>query len=727
MAGGGEIQRVRGRAMPLSMPAAADEFSAPAAALKSLAADLSSLGSQTASWADTAASNEGKRAGAVAGTQDGYAPLRLNTLYAESYDASGNRAFLNRQETSARGELMNAALEHGDEPAAMKAASDAIRKKYSVLAARTAPELQGDLDATLQRTADAYVFSAGKEFRDKQEREARENFVIATAQRQADLQRRAVMGAGNPKLGESIEADQARLDKDIDARDDLTPAQKYKLKASTRGAVIGSLIEGQVEIATTPADLDRIETAYKNAWANKKGAVGQLSPDAYGEGLTAIALRRAQLVKAENAATKELTGTFDEIKQRVLDGEPIDATRWAAARARLQVGDKDGAIAGQMDDLARMRNWGMTFRGLSVGDQRATVAALDEKRIRSGLDDAERDRLTLARKVLGERETDEKADPLGSAPKNIGLRVDKIDWNGPSFEDQARRRIVQAEQVAKEKGTAVVYLERADKDRFKQLIDADPENAVSVGQRLMRSFGAKAPLVMRELSTEMPSLAYILRPENPDLAASWAKAAKAEQEGVTFGAKPSQANIIDVMKRQKWADLFVGREAEMAKLANAAAPVIAQRLGVGESKFDPHTTRHRTVAEDVLRDMLGRKKSADGKDQGGPAEVNSMATVAPSTLNPDNFQRVVRIVTKADLEETGIRPMAGGKALPIGEVTAAKWVPVAKDRYRLSLGDPRQGVAGFVQDDKGEPIEIDMSPASPLMNRLRSRAPSLFR
>lgn len=698
----------------------------PEKAFKSLAADLAALGNESSQWADSAAQQEGQRAGAVAGTADGYAPRRDNTLYGASYDAAGNRAFLNKMETQARGELMDAALNHGDDPAALKGASDKIRATYTGLATRQVPELAGDLDATLRRTGDSYIFQAGKEHRDKREREDREGFAVATGQRAADIARIAVGGASDPNVGTRVDAEIKRLEADIDNRPDLSPAQRERLKSTVRTATTGALLEGQVEAAPDIATVQRIRAAYTDAWVNKKGAVGRLSQDGYEAGIKALDQREAALTRAGVAAQRQVSATAEEIEQRVLAGEQIDATRLATMRTRIVTGDPSGEQAARVDDLMVLQRWGQSFRSVPLGDQRATVAALDEKAVRHGLTVAEEKQRVLARAVLKQREQDETSDRLGTAMKNYGFQLGNLDWTAPNIGDQARSRIIQAEQFARETNGPVTYLTRQNIDTFKRVIDADPAAAPAIGQRILREFGDRAPQVLKEIAPTLPSLAFVLRPGNAALAADWSKAAKAEQEGVKLPV-PATSDLIAIMKDRSWTDLFTGRENEMAKMASAAAPVIAARLGVTVAKFDAGDSDHKKVARETLLDMLGRTKDIDGRDRGGPTEINRMQTMAPSTLRPDNFRSVIGLLTDDDLQATGLRPFAGGKELRRSDVAGAKWIPVAKDRYRLAAGDPRNGQAQFIQNKAGDPLEIDLSPSSPLINRMRARAPSLFR
>lgn len=722
------LKSVALKTTPLSGIAAKSEEAASTAgqSLDRLATAFSSLGTQAGQIADQAAVAEGRRAGAVAGGEAGFEPLRTSTLYAQAYDAAGMKNYSYRVETEARGKMMEAAVQYGGDPAAMKAATDKIRTGYSGLARDAMPELAGEIDTTLQRLADGYVFQSSRDFRDRQDRNEKESFVVAQARRTADAQRLAVGGGTAENIGRRLETEVSRIEADIDARTDLGPAAKAKLKEQTRSSVLGSMLQGQVETITTLDDLGKRRDAYKAAWAAKSGDFAQLSPDGYEEGLRAFDRRQAALLRDARERTRQTTLAVDEVKERVLRGESIDPERMQMTRAVAMSHDTDGSAARQLDDLAALQSWGGTFRTLAVGDQRATLANLDEKSVRAGLKPFEESKRTLARAILAQRETDEKNDPLGSAPKHYGFQLGKLDWASPVAGDQAARRMVEAESIANARGSAPVYLTRQDRDTLKNIAETDPAGAVAAAQRIAAGFGSKSPRVLREISSEMPSLAYVLRPNNGALAQDWVRATEAERDNVKL-PKPDQGALMSIMKDDGYADIFTGRDAEMAKMVNAAAPIIAQRLGPSVTKYDPALSEHVKVAREVLKDMIGRTRDADGRDLGGPVKVNGMGTVAPSAMPADNFRSVLRIITDADLAETGAKPMAGGKPLPAAALSGARWVPAGKDRYNLALGDPRDGAAQWVTQDSGDKLVIDLSPASALRERLKARAPSYFR
>jgi hypothetical protein len=693
--------------------------------LDKVAAALSGVAGDLGNWADAAAKVEGKRAAELAVGDGSFAPRHDNTVYGTTFDETGRKALVDRTEVAARRLLMDATLAHRDDPAGLNAATQKIVREASAEIRRTMPEAAGDVETSLTRLKDTYQFGANREYVEKQDKDARETRTISYMGATDDLRRMAITGAGDPATMARVEAERKRLHARIDADEDLGEMQRFRLKGDIDGLVLHDGVGALVDKIARPEDLAAKRQAFVDAYTSKTGDIGRMTTDQYQAGLKAFDRRGAALEKVQKTRASEAETAVDEIETRAMAGEAIEPARWSAAKVKVQIDDPSGAAAKRMDVIAGVQAWGTTFRSLNIGDQRATVAGLDAKAVREGLTPQEETRRKVARTILGQTESDEKVDPLG-AKRKLGFEIGALDWSSPNASGQLASRVVQAEKIAKDTGGAVTYLERADLDRLKQTMNADPKSALAIGQTIMAGAGAKAPRLLKEVSTDMPSLAYVLRPGNPVLAQDWARAAEAEQAGVE-SAKPGQADLIGIMKDRKWSDLFVGRDSEMAQMANAAAGVIGARLGPGVAKFDTNDSGHKRIAEEVLGDMLGRKKDARGFEIGGPVKVNGMTTVAPSLMRTENFNRILYLMNDADLSEAGIKPMAGGKPLNVSDVSGAKWVPSGKDRYRLALGDPRTGAAQFIQNAEGGDLVVDLSPASPLMNRWRARAPSLFR
>jgi hypothetical protein len=700
----------------------------PQASLRALAGNLSELATQTGQWADSAATQEGRRAGEIEGAKEGYTPKRDNTIWGAAYDASGNRQLLMKVETDARAELMQAAIQFGEDPAAMKAAGDKIRMKYAGSVQQTVPEMAGDINAAIQRLSDSYTFQAGKEYRAKSEREDREGFAVNTANQATDIARQARAGSGDPNLGSRIEADVARLNEQVDKRSDLTPLQKQKLKDNVRSTAIDQMIEGQIDAITDPAQLQRFAAKLKEDWTGKRGAIGGLNEDQFSRVEGAVERRQRALQAGVKEQVRALDGSLNEIETRVLKAENIAPARLAAAATRLAQADPTGAAAERMNELVQLQEWGRNFRTIAVGDQRATVGRLDERAVKSGLTPQEESRRTIARIILAERDKDDAADFLGTAGKHHATPIRDIDFNAPNFADQARARVFEAERFAKEQGRQPEYLKRADRERLKAAIEADPANAISIGSQIMQGFGDKAPRVLKEISADMPGLAYALRPGNAALADGWLKAETATRAGVKLPSVQTD-QVRDAMRKQGLDQLFQGRDIEMAQLADAARPIVAQRLGVNAGKFDPLDKAHRQIMDDVLNDLVGRQRDVrSGRDMAGPVKMNGHTTLAPTNIVSSQFPTLVRVMTEADFEAAGLKPMgSNGKPISFGDLQGARWQPAGKDKYRIAIDPSLSSANPWVGGADGKPLVIDLSPASPIINRLRQRAPGLFR
>lgn len=693
--------------------------SQPGLALKSLAQDLDQLGSQAGAWADQATANEATRAGQEAGNQDSYKPRRGNTIYDMNFDAAGNKQLLQKEETAARAELMQATLDYGQNPAALKSASEKIRAKYGERIGAVAPELRGDLEGSLQRIGDSYTFQASRQFMEQQREDARQLSVVRAGQQETDLVRIARSGPGNPKAAVDLEAGMERFKRDVEANPELRPAQQAALIQRATGAVGIARIEAEIDAVTDPKALDRFEETLKSDWGAKKGAFAKLSADQFDAAVTAINRRRNEMAKDLKAEGRQVTLSLDEVETRVMRGESPGDQRWGAARALLaQRGDQ--AALGRLDQLEQLSRVGRGFRAASDIDQRATLQSLDERAVKSGLSDGEEKMRTMFRAIHQERLKDKEQDPLGTASKNLGFKVSPLEFGAADFGAQARRRVSEAEQLAKETGQAPVYLQRDERDRLRQLAQAEPDKAVAAVREISAGFGDRSQRVLREVAQDMPTMAYVMRPGNTRLMEDWAKSRTAEKEGVKLPAVNAQ-DVAKFMTDEGHKALFTGREIEMGKIAMAAAPIIAQRVGVG-GKFDINDAASKEIARGVVQDLLGRQKDVRGRDMSGPADVNGARTIAPASVPADNFNRIVSLITAEDLKAAGATPKTGR----VSDVTGARWVPVAANRYRLAIGDPAKVTDPWLSGEDGKALEIDLSPGSALMTRLRQRAPRLF-
>lgn len=692
----------------------------PGIALKTLAQQLDQLGGQVDAWADSATANEATRDGQVAGNQPDYKPRRGNTIYDMNFDAAGNKQLLQREETAARAELMQATLDFGQDPAALKTASDKIREKYAARIGAVAPELRGDLEGSLQRIGDSYTFQAARQYLDNQREDSRQMAVFGAGQRETDLRRIARSGPGNPRAADALAEGMERYRREVENDPNLKPAQKAALIQRTVGAVGITRIEAEIDAVNDPKALDRFEEALKNDWTAKKGPFAGLSADQYDAAVTAISRRRNEIIKERKAEARQTTLSIDEMQTRILRGESPGDERRGAARALLARSGDEAGIA-RLDELERLERVGRSFRAASEIDQRATLQQLDEKAVKSGLTDGEEKMRTMFRAIAGERERDQKDDPLGTAPKNLGFKVSPLEFGAADFGDQARRRTTEAEQLAKETGRPPVYLTRDDRDRIRQLAETEPQKAVDVVRQISSGFGDRSQRVLREIAQDMPTMAFVMRPGNAKLMEDWAKSRTAEKEGVKLPAVNAQ-DVAKFMTDEGHKALFTGREIEMGKIALAASPIIAQRLGVGAGKLDMNNSEHKEIVRNVVQDLLGRQKDVRGRDMSGPADVNGARTIAPANVPADNFGRIVSLITADDLKAANALPKTGRAS----DVTGARWVPVAANRYRLAIGDPAKVADPWLAGADGRALEIDLSPGSPIMTRLRQRAPRLF-
>jgi hypothetical protein len=692
------------------------------------------IATQIGAWADKATVQEAQRIGMADGEAGEIRPQRNATLAGQAYDQTAFKTFATQVEGRMREDGQKAYLQHSQDPQALNAALGAIKSKY-------ADELSDHVEVRVpvmeswQRSSGAYVFQAQRDFNEKQRSEARQTALIDLTERQNDLHRRGVFGAGDPSNPKRITADLEEFDRRVDENPDLSPGQRYKLKGEARTRASEGMVYGAIETAKTPADLDRLETKLSEAYRSKQGVGKLMTPDAFERATAAIETRRNKMAQQQTRSVSAVSGALDEVIKSETSGIAVTNERFNEVLvAATGVDDPASGIDQKVAAARRARTERERLYGAPSGVRASIISELTNKESRDGLSGDEQLRLSTARNIEARFQKYAKEDPVAGGEAFSGVKIADLPFDGEpdKLAAAARDRVSAAQMNSRFFGFETRYLKNAERDRLRELARTDPEKAVVVAKAVSDAFGERGGAVLRELGDDLPVAATAINSGNSRLIGDVTAAAARQKAGLK-DARPSERDVRAVLAEQKLDVLFTDRPGELKRFTETVGTAVSQRLG-GVKDFDLNDPAHKKLVREAFDDALGRKVVM-GREYGGAARINGHMTVAPSTVPRDDFGTVIALINDADLAAVNLKPTLGGKPAQMRDLREARWVPIGGDRYRLALGDPARGFAQYVAAGGAidapmgladRPLEIDLSEGSPLTIRLTERLPRLF-
>lgn len=633
-------------------------------------------------------------------------PLQLRrsgTIRGEAYDAAAIKAYGWRMQQGLVTDLAAAYEQHQDNPGGYEKAIGEIRGGYLRDPALADGVLREAFEQQFTEKVAVGRLSVASRHAARVRAEARAATVDGIEALRTSLERDAYLVGGNPAGDETIAAQLARANGQIDAAvadGTLTQAEAAKHKKSFENTVFAARTEGAFDALPNPEAQADFALAIMDDYAAGTGTFAELGLEEarrLSNDLYSRAVRNRTAVTSERKAETARLETLIED-----DVTAIAATGQGLAPDAGLTPDKVEALLGsegltawqQAADLAQ-RGWQATAGMEAETPQEIAdrLAALRPEEGAAGFTDQVQiyeGAAKQAQALLAEREI----DPLGQASRARLITLAPIDTSSPetlsaSF---ASRRLA-AEAVSREYQMAPVIFRPEERTALAQALEANPDLLAGFATTATAQLGELAPIALSELGDAGPELAHVagisLATGDASVALDIAETIKGRKEKTLKVKLPGDGTMSDVAGGILGPALALNPAGRSAVLGTAAMLFEREAAMVGFDPGDiakPDSPANAAYARAIDRALGARM--LNGSKWGGLIELNSRATVAPSFMPAADVAPLLATLTDEDL--TRLPAIASGNdvAVRAEQIRRGHLVAVGDGQYRVALGEP---------------------------------------
>ncbi|MBL4768016.1 MAG: hypothetical protein JKY94_09930, partial [Rhodobacteraceae bacterium] len=477
---------------------------------RSIAASFAQLANTAGGMADKAAAIEGRRAGRIAGSKEGFRPTGSMSIRGQAHDQSGERVYMQTLEAGLREDMQNAYELHRSDPAALNAAFEAMHDDYQKK--HVYPEIAGDFQAGFQRLSGAYRTSAFDAFEKRRDSENQAAMLARLNDANTTLQRGIESLDGGSESGEALISDHlAEYDREIDlavADDRMTPLQGETAKQNAKRKTTVDFYTNQARDLQSVDDIKALHDRLSKDFA--AGKLNGVDGDAWADIDIKFDLIERKFVTRDKQATSGLTKRAKSLADRIADGydpAPDEIPTFINDIRASSTGDKVLKIGmGKIGVAGKLRD--------STLDQGAEFVRGLEKTARQTGSVEDYEISNWARKKIDQLFKDVASDPIGTAVTR-GIISDGGDLTmqvGKSAEDYASDvavRVSAAEAAAQHFGVPVKVLQPNEVTMIQQWVKTNPEEGVNIAAGLVSGGGSQTARILTELGTSAPIIAQV--------------------------------------------------------------------------------------------------------------------------------------------------------------------------------------------------------------------------
>jgi hypothetical protein len=695
---------------------------------------LSGISARVGQIADHAAVKEGELEGKLDGMDPEFRPGRSLTLYGEAYDKAGIDTFKRNMVTHVSAQMDAAFDKHKDDPKALGGALEKVRAGWRD---NLFPEVLPEFEALYNRESLGHVRQATRNHAARVTADQRAALELETQTRLKSLDQLAYRSGLDPTSDQAISGALVDLRRSLsaagpDGRPLVNPAtaQKMLIDAQEQVAfsrIIGAFTRVEGGIEAKARFVDEIQTKYQEG---KDPLLNNFDVRTY-ERLTSHL--RADLAREQtriNHANAQLKVEVDGFLERAKEGVQLTPEADAALRAKVAAAGSPKLLETYNEGRASLAIVG-ELNALPLRTVEAWVDAERQRQVAKGVTEGrEWDRLKLAEGWLKKAHSEAENDMLGAAQKR-GLPVADISLkSGQDLAQTLPARIAAADETAKHFGRTAQFFKPEERALLGSIAKAGGPQLVETAEAIVAGAGARAPVLLKEISKDAADLAIIgrlsIEKADPnaimDLANGIALQRSEGFKAIAPAAKDARTAAIGII-----GDALKGNEqAELAAIAaaNSIYELRARRAGITAPAADD-------TWKQGLREVLGERVK-DGVKYGGIVTQNgwlfgSDAIVLPTAIKQRAWRDVLQMITPEDLAETGLGTPIGsdGKPVALSRIKAGTLVQRGAAQYYVATGNAAaKGEEGWVFRDKpGTPFVLDLGRLIP---RLRERRPDLF-
>ena len=359
-----------------------------------------------------------------------------------------------------------------------------------------------------------------------------------------------------------------------------------------------------------------------------------------------------------------------------------------------------------------------------------------------------RKRLAHMEQLLKSKKEQVNADPLGWAER-VGLeQPEPVNWDDDA---SMQRHAEKARRVGQYLNQAPQFFSPIQRDALKDIVRVGGEKMAGTLGRIVKNFGADAPLALAEFAKEEPQAAWVggmwldgqvTRGANRQAIADAAKGIEMYRDK-NFQKVVQHNDEYRTASAEIFGTMFQANSANYAG-ARATADAIAEARFVqkGINKFDSTAV---DVWKQAAKEALG-EHVADGKTYGGVAYQRTGLSwvlgtgkqnpiLIPPNVRQDTFEQLINTIRHEDLigdfgegPMTGERASAagnrvGGNLLSMQALRKATLVSVGDGRYQMAMGDPQSADTQWIKNHLGQNYTLDLNALEP---KLKQRRPDLY-
>lgn len=677
------------------------------------------------SFADDAAKEEGKQAGATAALASDGAPTlrRDSTLSGKAYDEAVISTYKNRIEAKIRDGLTETFIAHRNDPEAMKTAFDKFfDEKVKPDLIQGAPAFEADIRNFYSQRSRGLVLEAVTKL-DAQEKDRSVAALVKNLDGyNVDLRNTAERAAkGEPGAAEELRVLRQRRDQTIrDAQPVLKDTGVEKKLLENRDA---DAIDDALAAFRKMPDAEK-KSLLKEAEGGKAvfdKILGKASPEARDQ---AIARMRQELSRGETETKREtlaFKSRLDLITGRTGDLYKVPDAEWNDLQREADASGDPARIAA-VKSARLAADQGFHLAGVHPAMLDRVIAKFEADAGENGITAAGRERLDQLRKI---RDLQRKG--LESNAFEYAARLGKIAPRGLDFADGSTfsQRVQEADFIRDQFGVTR-YLSTAEAQRFQRVIQKGDEESLSLIATLTDRFGGRASSVMREITKDSPELAHIgrLAIEGDRNAVGYALRGLRARNDPNFKAKDVPRDQLNRAVEREVGDAFVRMPGALTEVTEAARLATEGQLYGRTASPDLSGSEGRAAFSEHFRAMTGERRNANGTRLGGVESVNGAKTLIPRAIANGRFAEAVRSITDDDLAGAGVLPTdEKGRALKAQDLARWYWSATPNGGYVVSKDPPGTPGARTVTDATGKEIVIPWRAIEP---KLRERRPDLF-
>ncbi len=698
------------------------------------------VANQLGRYADEAAVNEGRKAGARAGLNDNFRPDKTasGTLYGKSFDKAATATYLDTLETKTRLSLQDVYDQHRDDPAGLKVDLDKLHAQMS--AQDLFPEAQGHFNKHFAILSTAYRRMAQSNAEagaaDADKAQLIKNLSDNTTSTQRAL---ASLNPNDPAtegvvlsgVNERVRMYQSAADKGAMSEAAATTAAIAARNDGWTGLLTGRALS-LGNASEVQSYLEKVQGEYAN------GKYPGLDGDGFQKLQTNLTSLAGKMVTRDRAASGALGKAIDDYVTRAANGNAPPPDEWNALAMQaknIPNGDDQLALGAAKLNLAKQ------LRASSVINADRVVSQLRQDfRAGDGTDTQRAKLITFGQKLVDEQRKDINTDQLGYAQKK-GLVTDVVplDFDGfaksadagqatVALAGQVQARVSQAQAVAGTLERAPQYLRPEEKARLKEIVDQGGDRALALAGAIVKGGGDAAPAILHQIGDDAPIMAQagVILANGGSLQAARdaLKAAEVKRETGKELPQIHDDRALSSLRSQIGA-AFALQPDDGQRVRVAAASIAATRIaGKG---LDPTGSAAVTIYNRSLQEAAGARFEG-GVQYGGVGDYKpdfwtNYKVLVPGDVRADRLRDVIRSVRDDDLKSLPVPPQtAAGSFYRASDIAGA--VPVAvRGGYRLALGDPTSDDPRYIRGADGRPFVLDLESLAPT---LRQRVPGAY-